>query len=280
MTALIPTPAAEVDPVALRVLAEAVAREAGELVRTRRPPGQAAAGIDVMHTKSSATDVVTAMDTASEALIRGRLLAARPDDGFIGEEDAATTGSSSVTWVVDPIDGTVNYLYGIPQYAISIAAVVAGQTIAGVVHNPVSRETWTAVLGGGATYEGEPIHVSAQVELAAALVGTGFGYRAERRAVQARVAADLLPVVRDIRRFGASALDLCMVAMGRLDAYYEEGLAPWDLAAGRLVVTEAGGVVGGADGAPAGPALVIAAPPALFSALHDRVAVLARDRVT
>lgn len=264
-----------INPGELLRLAATVAREAGALVRTRRPPGQDAAGIGVMHTKTSPTDVVTAMDAASEALIRARLLAARPSDGFIGEEDVAIAGSSMVTWVVDPIDGTVNYLYGIPQYAISIAAVVAGESIAGVVHNPVSLEMWTATRGGGATYEGQPIAVSSNDQLATALIGTGFGYRAERRAVQARLAADLLPVVRDIRRMGASAIDLCMVAMGRLDAYYEQGLAPWDLAAGGLIVTEAGGLVGGAHGAPPGPDLVIAAPPGLFDQLHDRVAALA-----
>jgi myo-inositol-1(or 4)-monophosphatase len=265
------------DPADLLALAESVAREAGVLIRTRRPPGAAVAGIAVTATKSSPTDVVTAMDSASEALIRARLLAARPDDGVLGEEGEATTGNSPVTWVVDPIDGTVNYLYDIPQYAVSIAADVDGQVVAGVVHNPVSGETWTALRGGGAWRNGAPIRVSAVARLDAALVGTGFGYRAERRRVQARIAAELLPVVRDIRRMGAASLDLCAVATGRLDAYYEQGLAPWDLAAGGLVVHEAGGRIAGAYGAPAGPDLVIAAPLALFDALHDRVARLATE---
>jgi myo-inositol-1(or 4)-monophosphatase len=259
----------------LLALAESVARAAGALVRSRRPPDAPDAGIAVTATKSSPTDVVTAMDSASEAFIRQRLLAARPYDGILGEEAAPTTARSPVTWVVDPIDGTVNYLYDIPQYAVSIAAEVDGSVVAGVVHNPVSDETWTATLGGGARRNGQPIEVSRVTTLDAALVGTGFGYRAERRMVQARIAADLLPVVRDIRRMGAASLDLCAVANGRLDAYYEQGLAPWDLAAGGLVAREAGALVAGAHGAPAGPDLVIAAPPALFEALHERVARLA-----
>jgi myo-inositol-1(or 4)-monophosphatase len=267
----------EPSPDALLALAESVARDAGALVRSRRPPDAPDAGISVTATKTSPTDVVTAMDSASEELIRSRLLAARPYDGFLGEEAAATAGRSSVTWVVDPIDGTVNYVYDIPQYAVSIAAEVDGRVVAGVVHNPVSGETWTATLGGGARLDGRPIEVSRATRLEAALVGTGFGYRAERRRVQARLAAELLPVVRDIRRMGAASLDLCAVATGRLDAYYEQGLAPWDLAAGGLVATEAGAVVAGANGAAAGPDLVIAAPPALFDALHAQVARLATE---
>jgi myo-inositol-1(or 4)-monophosphatase len=263
------------DPQALLDLAVTVARQAGVLVATRRPPGAGDAEIEVLATKSSPTDVVTAMDHASEALIRTALLEARPDDGFLGEESDGFAGSSGVEWVVDPIDGTVNYLYGLPMYAVSIAARQAGEVLAGVVHNPVSGETWTAIPGGGAYLDGQRIQVSETAELRLALVATGFGYDAARRAVQAELAARLLPRVRDIRRMGAASLDLCALATGRVDAYYEQGLKPWDLAAAGLVASEAGARVEGAYGRPAGESLVIAAPAALFEQLHDEVAGLA-----
>ena len=263
------------DPGALLELAETVARKAGALVLTRQPPGSGTAGIEVLATKTSPTDVVTAMDHASEALIRAALLDARPGDGFLGEESAGSTGSTGVQWVVDPIDGTVNYLYGIPTYAVSIAARWEGRVVAGVVHNPATGETWTAAIGDGAHLDGTPIRTSEATELRYALVGTGFGYEVERRTVQAELAARLLPRVRDIRRIGSAAIDLCSVATGRYDAYYEQGLKPWDLAAAGLVATEAGVRVEGAHGAEAGEALVIAAPPARFDQLHDEVAELA-----
>lgn len=269
-----------VDATELVVLAERAARAAGDLLRTRTTPDGSAAGgpVRVLDTKTSPTDVVTAMDTASERLLRRALLGARPQDGFLGEEGTELAGSSGVRWVVDPIDGTVNYLYGIPQYAVSIGAEVGGDIVAGVVHNPVSGETWSAVRGGGARLDGRPLQVSGETDLAYALVGTGFGYESARRAVQADIAAALLPTVRDLRRMGSAALDLCAVASGRLDAYYEQGLAPWDLAAGGLIAREAGARVEGAHGAAAGPGLVIAAPPGLFAALHDVVADLGADR--
>lgn len=268
---------AAVDLAELLDLAERAAHAAGTLIKSRTDSDSMAAGADVevMHTKSSPTDVVTAMDTASERLLRTTLLGARPDDGFLGEEGSDDVGTSGVRWVVDPIDGTVNYLYDIPQYAVSIAAELDGEVVVGVVHNPVSGETFTALRGGGAWLNGDAIRISAQTELSLALVGTGFGYSAERRARQAEVAAALLPLVRDIRRFGSAALDLCFLACGRYDAYYEQGLNPWDLAAGGLVASEAGAQLGGAHGAPAGSPLVIAASPALFDALHELVAELA-----
>jgi myo-inositol-1(or 4)-monophosphatase len=263
------------EPTALLALAVTVAKRAGKLVATRRPPGTGDAGIEVLTTKSSPTDVVTAMDQASEALIRAALLDARPNDGFLGEESAGSLGTSGIEWVVDPIDGTVNYLYDIPVYAVSIAARRGDEVLAGVVHNPVSGETWTASLGGGAYLDGAPIRVSDTAELRLALVATGFGYDAGQRAIQAELAARLLPRVRDIRRMGAASLDLCSVACGRIDAYYEQGLKPWDLAAAGLVATEAGALVSGAYGTPPGEALVVAAPPALFDLLHAEVAELA-----
>jgi myo-inositol-1(or 4)-monophosphatase len=263
------------DPTTLLTLAVETAREAGELIRGRR---DAVNRMAISATKTTPTDVVTESDTAAEALIRERLLAARPEDAILGEEGGSSHGGSGVRWLVDPIDGTVNYLYGIPQYAVSIAAQRAGDTVAGVVHNPVSGETWTATRGGGAYLDGRRIRESGCDRLELALVATGFGYDAGRRARQAAILQQILPSVRDIRRAGAASLDLCAVAMGRVDGYYERGLGPWDLAAGALVAEEAGAVVGGLAGAVAGPELVIAAGPALFGPLHDLLAPLRPDK--
>ena len=232
----------------------------------------------VAATKSTPTDVVTDADTAAEALIRDRLLAARPDDGLLGEEGGSVAGSSGVVWVVDPIDGTVNYLYGLPEYAVSIAAQVDGATVVGVVHHPTSGQTWTAIRGQGAVLDGRSIRESGCDRLDRALIATGFGYDARRRARQADVLRHVLPKVRDIRRAGAASLDLCAVASGLVDGYYERGLAAWDLAAGCLIAEEAGAVVAGISGRAAGPDLVIAAGPALFPALHDLLEPLEPDR--
>ncbi|MFP5336327.1 MAG: inositol monophosphatase family protein [Actinomycetes bacterium] len=268
------------DLAALRDLAETAARAAGELVVTQRP-----ADLGVAATKTSPTDVVTAMDTAAEALLAETLLAARPDDGLLGEEGALRPGSSGLTWVVDPIDGTVNYLYGIPAYAVSVAVVQgppepgAWTALAGCVHNPASGETWTAAAGLGAYLDGRRVAVTDGVALDRALVGTGFGYLPERRREQATVLAGLLPRVRDVRRAGAASLDLCAVASGRLDAYYERGLKPWDLAAGALVVAEAGGVVTGLAGRPAGEDMVVAAAPQLAADLAAELVALGAEVV-
>ncbi len=229
-------------------------------------------------TKSTPTDVVTALDKAAERQIVEGLRQARPDDGLLGEEGSESAGVTGVRWVIDPIDGTVNFLYGLPTYAVAIAAEVDGEVEVGVVHHPVSGEVFAARRGHGATLDGAPVRVSQQTDLAQALVATGFGYAAERRAAQARVLTEVLPRVRDIRRIGASAPDLCNVACGRVDAFYERGLYPWDLAAAGLVAREAGARVGGLRGAPAGHDMTIAAPPALFDALHDLLAPLSADR--
>jgi myo-inositol-1(or 4)-monophosphatase len=227
--------------------------------------------------KSTATDVVTAMDTAAERLIVERLAAARPDDAVLGEEGGALPGRTGVRWIVDPIDGTVNYLYGIPQFAVAIAAEVAGAVRAGVVYD-VSRDVlYAARRGGGATAAGRPVRCSDETVLAQALVATGFGYAAERRARQAEVLRTVLPRVRDIRRFGAASLDLAAVATGQVDAFYEQGLSPWDLAAGGLIAEEAGATVAGLHGRPAGGALAIATGPGIFAALHDLLAAAGAD---
>lgn len=238
----------------LLALATSVAREAADLVRLRR-----AGRVTVADTKTSPTDVVTEADRAVERLVFERLTEARPGDGFLGEEGASVDASSGVSWVVDPIDGTVNFLYGIPQFAVSIAATWEGVVVAGVVVDVCSGEEFAAVRGGGATKDGQPIGVRAVVPLEHRLVATGFSYEREVRVRQAAAVARLLGSVRDVRRMGSAALDLCWVGAGRFDAYVEEGLQPWDLAAGGLVAAEAGARVETLRGV-GGKDCVLAAP--------------------
>ena len=237
------------DAASLLDLAESVAREAGQLLleRFRRP----ATGVG---SKSSATDPVSDADRDAESLIRARLLGARPDDSLLGEEGSSVDGRSGIRWVVDPLDGTVNYLFGIPDWAVSVACEDADGTLVGVVHIPTRRETFTAARSAGARLDGEPIAVSGADDLASALIATGFSYVAEVRRAQAAALADILPRVRDIRRAGSAAVDLASVACGRVDGFYEVGLNPWDLAAGALLVREAGGLVT-RDVVASGPAL-------------------------
>jgi myo-inositol-1(or 4)-monophosphatase len=261
------TPSTE--PAALLELAVATGREAAALVAEGR-----ASAADRVGTKSSPVDVVTSVDTASEALVVGRLLGARPDDGILGEEGSARTGTSGVRWIVDPIDGTVNFLYGYPAYAVSIAAEVDGAVVAGVVVNAATGELFRATAGGGAVLEAPgaapvPLAGSAPVSLDLALVATGFGYRVAQRRAQGAVVAELLTRVRDIRRGGSSALDLCSAAAGRVDAYYELDLKPWDHAAGALVAAEAGLVVTGLGGRPFADPMAVAAAPSIAAAFHE-----------
>lgn len=216
-------------------LARRTAAEAADLIQRMR-----AEAVDVAGTKSSATDVVTRADLASEALIRERILAARPDDGFIGEEGEDVSSTSAVTWVVDPIDGTVNYLYGLPHYAVSIAAQVASETVVGVVRAPVLGAEFWSVRGGGSYLGDVRLRIQPTTDWSAALVATGFGYQAAIREQQGRAVAALLPQVRDIRRLGSCALDICAVAHGSVDAYVESGPNLWDHAAAALVAQEAG----------------------------------------
>ncbi|MFF7298702.1 inositol monophosphatase family protein [Streptomyces sp. NPDC090085] len=239
------------------------ARQAGALLRDGRP-----ADLTVAATKTSPIDVVTEMDLAAEKLITGVLAERRPDDGLLGEEGADAPGTSGVRWVVDPLDGTVNYLYGLPSWGVSIAAEYRGETVVGVVEAPMRGETYHAVLGGGAWLGRSRLACRPAAPLDQALLGTGFGYVQARRARQAEVAARIIPLVRDIRRGGSAALDLCDVAAGRLDGYYERGLNPWDLAAGDLIAREAGAVTGGRPGQPASGELVLAATPAVFASLQ------------
>jgi myo-inositol-1(or 4)-monophosphatase len=269
-----------VDPTELLEVAVEVAGAAAELARTYRADGLRAADLG---TKSTVTDIVTAADRAVERLITQRLRERRPYDQILGEEygadrpEGADPFGAGVRWVVDPIDGTVNYVYGLPQYAVSIAAEVNGVSVAGVVRNAETGEQWTAVRGAGAWRDGVRLTGSTATDLAQSLVATGFGYDADRRAHQARVLASVLPAVRDIRRFGAASIDLCLAAEGRVDAYFERGLNAWDHAAGGLIAEEAGLLVTGLRGAPPSSAMLVAAPPALHAPLHDLLATLNAD---
>ncbi|QUF06857.1 inositol monophosphatase [Actinosynnema pretiosum subsp. pretiosum] len=223
---------------ALVDVAVRVATEAGELVRTSRDQA-----VSLVDTKSTITDVVTEADRASERLVRARLGELRPGEPVIGEEEGGEAALDGLTWVVDPIDGTVNYLYGIPHYAVSVAAQENGESVAAAVVEPASGRVWTASRGGGAFLDGVPLRVSAPEGLDVTLLGYGFAYRAERRRRQAQTWAALSEVLRDIRRAGAASLDLCAVAAGRLDAYAEHSLGRWDWAGGALLAREAGAVV-------------------------------------
>ncbi len=260
--------------VELERVARELAVQAGRLIVDERPRG-----LGVAATKTSVTDVVTVMDQRSETFLHERLAELRPDDGLLAEEGAQHSGTSGITWVVDPIDGTVNYLYEIPAYAVSIAACVGsvpdGQwsTVAGAVYNPITDELFHARSGGGAFLRRgdheESLSVSTERVLGRSLTGTGFGYDADWRGEQGAVVARLLPKVRDIRRIGSAALDLCFVGAGRLDVYYESGLNPWDQAAGQLVVLEAGGVVQGRGADAPGKDLVVAGPAGLVAELKQ-----------
>jgi myo-inositol-1(or 4)-monophosphatase len=300
-----PGPAAD-DLLAIAADAAAIA---ARLLAARGPGDRP----EVVQTKSSPTDVVTEMDRRAEALITERIRASRPGDVILGEEAGETSGTpgldttaggpgqAAVRWIVDPLDGTVNYLYGLPDWSVSIAAEVAGTVVAGVVAVPRRGETFTAVRGQGAWLHRAPslrgadpaepprgagtrpgddgpgpgavaLRCTRGVSLGQALVGTGFGYAAGRRQIQGEVVSALLPRIRDIRRGGSAAVDLCMVAAGRLDAYYERGLNHWDYAAGALIAEEAGARVTGLSGRPPGPAMTIASGPGLY---EDLTAVLA-----
>lgn len=259
----------------LLAAAHAAAAAAVDLIHTRRPTRFG------VTRKSTPTDLVTEMDTASERVIRAVIGSLRPDDLVVGEEGGARHSDGSpaavsadgtdepVIWYVDPIDGTTNYVYDHPGYNVSIAATAGGRTVAAVVADPTHARTYWASAGGGAWCNGSRIHLGAAAPIPEALVATGFAYDPERRARQGSVVAELLPRIRDIRRMGAAALDLCSVAAGRVDAYYEVGLSMWDLAAGALVATEAGARLGSLDGGDVRPGSVLAAHPERFDELRE-----------
>ncbi|MEU9807353.1 inositol monophosphatase family protein [Mycobacterium sp. NPDC050853] len=253
-----------IEPGALRSVAVRLASEAAEFVRHRRSAVDWAASV---RTKTTETDPVTLVDTECERLLRRRLASLRPDDAILGEEDGETgdAGQSQVRWVIDPIDGTVNFVYGIPAYAVSVAAQVEGVSVAAAVADVAADRVFSAASGSGATVREanglqRPLGCNPVSEVRLALVATGFAYSTARRERQARLVAQLLPRVRDVRRIGSAALDLCAVAEGRVDAQYEHGLGPWDWAAGALIAREAGAVLvlPGAD-APSSDGELIAA---------------------
>ncbi len=265
-------PAAAVDHQSLLEVALDAATQAAAFLVDKRP-----ARVYVAATKSSPTDVVTEMDRAAERMIVGLIKERRPHDGVLGEEGADRPGSTGVRWLVDPIDGTVNYLYGLPGWSISIGAEVDGIVRVGVVAVPTFGKTYTGRQGQGAFCNGEAIQCNPAPELGEALVGTGFGYEARRREHQAAVIHQLLPMVRDIRRFGSCAADLCALASGSLDVYFERGTQPWDFAAGALIAREAGARVEGMRGALPSEEMVLAAPPGLFGPMHDLLVSMRAD---
>jgi myo-inositol-1(or 4)-monophosphatase len=248
-------------------LAAAVAREAGAQLRDAFEQRNLR-----IETKSSPTDLVSEADVAAEHLIRERLLGERPADGILGEEGSDTSGTSGLRWIVDPLDGTTNFLFGIPQWGVSIAVEDEQGMLAGVVYDPMRDELWAAVRGAGPTLDGEPLDPRERADdLATALVCTGFGYEADVRRAQAEIAGRLLPEVRDIRRLGSAAIDLAWTAAGRYDAYFERGIKLWDYAAGALICESAGLDVRHLDPAPPMDAGILVAPRTLADALAPLV---------
>lgn len=261
-------------------VARQLAVEAGELIALRRQ-----GHIEVAHTKSSAVDIVTAVDSEAEALLHRRLRELRPGDGFLGEEGQSSESTTGITWVVDPIDGTVNYFYDIPHYAVSIAAVsgppIPGQwqVEAGAVYNPATKELFWASRGEGSYLGDRQLVMASPPPLDQMLLATGFAYSAAMRKEQSRIMHELLPRIRDIRRMGTASLDLAFVAAGRVDAFYERTLMPWDHAAGELIVTEAGGVIAGIADLPPGREGLYAGHSALVDQLKTEISKLGGDRV-
>ncbi len=256
----------------LRDIAALVAEEAAGVAHAKRRDG-----VQVAASKSTETDIVTFADQLTQEFIKDRLSQLRPNDAFFGEEGGAEGGSSGLTWVVDPIDGTVNYLYDIPQWAVSIGVVegdpdpATWTPLAGAVCTPQLSELYTASQGGGAFLNKHQLRTNTQDRLDLALIATGFAYGSELRAHQAGVVAQLMPLVRDIRRIGACSLDLCNAASGRVDAFFERDVKPWDHAAGALIAREAGAVVGGYAGERESQRVLIAANPNLFPQLEEKL---------
>jgi myo-inositol-1(or 4)-monophosphatase len=231
--------------------------------------GRAAGGVGHVDTKSSSTDPVTEWDRATEAMVVDELTRRFPDDGLVGEEGTGRVSSSGRWWWIDPIDGTTNFVYGLPGWAVSIAVGDQLHAYAGAVYVPATDEVFAAARGLGATLDGAPLHHSGADDVRTALVATGFAYDRERRGAQGTRIATVLPAVRDVRRLGAASVDLCHVAAGRVDAYFEDGLGPWDVAAGVLVAEEAGCTVTDFAGGPWGPHQVLAAAPGVHTAMVE-----------
>jgi len=262
----------------LHDVAVKLAREAGELIVSRR-----AGHIEVASTKSSDVDVVTAVDKESEEFLYTRLRELRPGDGFLGEEGQVEESTTGVTWVVDPIDGTVNFLYNIPHYAVSIAAVTGDpspgswQVEAGAVFNPATGELFHAARGEGAFLGERRLQIGSPPPMNLALLATGFAYSTAMRKEQVRILSQLIGEVRDIRRMGTASLDFAAVAAGRVDVYFERTLSPWDHAAGELLVTEAGGIITGIRDLPQGREGIFAGHPTLVTQLKARISEVGGD---
>ncbi len=240
------------------------AKSAGELL-SKRPKN-----LDVTQ-KTSIVDFATQMDKASENLIVNQILGARPDDGILAEEGSSVSGSSGITWIIDPLDGTVNYFYDLPAWNVSIAAADENGALVGVVYSPSIGSLWTGIRGQGSFHNGEKIKTGNETNLQKSLVLTGFSYDLVKRVEQSAILEKMIPQVRDIRRFGSAAVDLCFVAMGKADAYYEYGLQPWDRAAGALIAREAGAIISNWEGAEPDYEMVICANPALHQILITKL---------
>ncbi len=240
-------------------IALGIAKKAGEML-VQRPL------IFEVTSKSVAIDIATQMDRDSEKLIVESILSARPGDGIIGEEGSSRSSSTGITWVIDPIDGTVNYLYGLPGWSVSIAAKDGSEVLAGVVHSPTVGSTWTASKGGGAFFNSHPISCNSEISLDRALIGTGFAYDVRERVDQGRVIASLIPKIRDLRRMGSAAVDICYVAMGAFDGYFELGLKEWDLAAASLIAAESGALISTDS-----HGITCCAGPGLYPALREAI---------
>ncbi len=255
-----------VDSDRLLELAVALARVAGDKAREMR-----SGVLSSVETKSSPTDLVTEADAAAEQIIVDGIRSERPHDAIVGEEGSSHDGTTGITWLVDPIDGTTNFVYGLPAWSVSIAVATAEYTEVGVVYNPVLNELYTAIRGGGASLNGRSVEVTNQGDLSLSLIGTGFSPHSGIRRVQAGIATSVLPRIRDYRRFGSAALDLCAVACGRIDGFYETGLNVWDYSAGKLIVEEAGGACRLLPPNDHHGAWLVAAPPQLVDPLQDLV---------
>ncbi len=258
-------PSTDIDD--LLALAVDLARDAGALLLDRFEGGREQA----LESKSTPTDLVSEADLASERLIRERLALLRPADGILGEEGGGTQGTSGLTWVVDPLDGTVNFLFGIPQWCVSVAVTDEQGSLVGAIFDPCRGELFVATRVGDPLLNGVPIAASDRTELSSAMVATGFAYDASVRAAQAKVFAGLVPRVRDVRRFGSAALDLAWTACGRYDAYFERTVKPWDIAAGTLICQRAGLTVQELPERKGLPLGVLAAAPALAGELFELV---------
>jgi myo-inositol-1(or 4)-monophosphatase len=262
------------DPLVLRELAGSLARDAGRLAFEGRRAARDDGALDAS-TKSTGTDIVTKFDRAAEAEIVERLRGSRPHDAIVGEEGTADVGTSGYSWFIDPIDGTTSFVYDQPLWSCSVGVAHEGTMVAGAVYVPPLDELFDAALGHGARLNGRPIAPSGETDLARALVGTGFSYFPDRRRIHAERLARMVAAIRDIRRTGSAAVDLCFVASGRLDVYFEQYLHRWDMAAGELIAREAGATTSDFSGGPIDPDEMLAATPGLHGPFVDLLAATA-----